>query len=149
MFRRPPRSKRTDTLFPNTTLFRSRFLHDREIKTPVSFIVHSRREVNEAIRKGQYFFTDLRKEGIVLYELDDEPLVEPRPRTAKAAYATAKEHFEVRLPFAASMLKSFRLHLVDNDLRQSAFLLHQAIEHGSSGPLPTLTNYSPSTPDRK
>src|SRR3546814_18043128 len=71
-----------------------RFLHDREIKTPVSFIVHSRREVNEAIRKGQYFFTDIRKEGIVLYELDDEPLVEPRPRTAKEAYETAKEPFE-------------------------------------------------------
>src|SRR3546814_20333700 len=55
-----------------------RFLHDREIKTPVSFIVHSRREVNEAIRKGQYFFTDIRKEGLVLYALEDEPLVEPR-----------------------------------------------------------------------
>src|SRR5690606_3526339 len=37
-----------------------RFMHDRAIKTPVSFIVHSRREVNEAIRKGQYFFTDIR-----------------------------------------------------------------------------------------
>src|SRR3546814_5725693 len=49
-----------------------RFLHDRVVKTPVSFIVHSRREVNEAIRMGQYFFTDIRKEGIVLYELDDE-----------------------------------------------------------------------------
>lgn len=120
-----------------------RFLHDREIKTPVSFIVHSRREVNEAIRKGQYFFTDIRKEGIVLYELDDEPLVEPRPRTAKEAYATAKEHFEERLPFAASMMKSFRLHLDDNELRQAAFLLHQAIEHGYSGLLLTLTNYAP------
>src|SRR3546814_2402159 len=80
-----------------------------------------------------YFFTDIRKEGIVLYELDDEPLVEPRPRTAKEAYATAKEHFEERLPFAASMMKSFRLHLDDNELRQAAFLLHQAIEHGYSG----------------
>src|SRR3546814_1504684 len=37
-----------------------RFLPDREIRTPVRFLVHSRREVNEAIRKGQYFFTAIR-----------------------------------------------------------------------------------------
>src|SRR3546814_16370170 len=29
MIRRPPRSTRTDTLFPYTTLFRSRWLYDR------------------------------------------------------------------------------------------------------------------------
>ena len=56
-----------------------RLLRDREIDTPVSFIVHSRREVNEALRKGQYFFTDIRKDGVLLYELDDEPLAEPIP----------------------------------------------------------------------
>src|SRR3546814_4539745 len=36
MFRRPPRSTRTDTLFPYTTLFRSvpRQLHPRVLRTP-------------------------------------------------------------------------------------------------------------------
>ncbi|RWI57030.1 MAG: hypothetical protein EOR16_15600 [Mesorhizobium sp.] len=38
----------------------------REVETPVSFIVHSRREVNTALRDGQYFFVDLRRDGIVL-----------------------------------------------------------------------------------
>lgn len=98
-----------------------RFLHDRAIKTPVSFIVHSRREVNDAIRKGQYFFTDIRREGIALYELDDESLTEPRPRSPKEAYETASEEFDDRLPFARSMMKSFQLHLDDNELRQAAF----------------------------
>lgn len=42
-----------------------RFLHDRAIKTPVSFIVHSRREVNEAIRNGQYFFTDIVRDNVI------------------------------------------------------------------------------------
>ena len=74
-----------------------RFPRDRYIETPVSFIVHSRREVNEALRKGRYFFTDIRKEGIVLYELDEESLAEPKPLTPKDAYETAKEYFEERL----------------------------------------------------
>src|SRR3546814_3841998 len=34
MIRRPPRSTRTDTLFPYTTLFRSRSLADRELAHP-------------------------------------------------------------------------------------------------------------------
>src|SRR3546814_1483640 len=34
MIRRPPRSTRTDTLFPYTTLFRSRRLRDIEIARP-------------------------------------------------------------------------------------------------------------------
>ncbi len=56
---------------------KDRLIRDRGIKTPTSFIVHSRREVNTALRDGQYFFTDIRRDGIVLYELDDEPLAEP------------------------------------------------------------------------
>src|SRR3546814_13643173 len=35
MIRRPPRSTRTDTLFPYTTLFRSRFLIELERLNPV------------------------------------------------------------------------------------------------------------------
>jgi len=45
-----------------------RLLHDRGVTTQVGFIVHSRREVNTALREGQYFFSDMRREGIVLYE---------------------------------------------------------------------------------
>lgn len=54
-------------------------MHLSEVQTPVSLIVHSRREVNTALYEGQYFFVDLRRDGIVLYELDDEPLAEPKP----------------------------------------------------------------------
>ncbi|MGF1611294.1 MAG: nucleotidyltransferase and HEPN domain-containing protein [Kiloniellales bacterium] len=122
---------------------RDRLQRDRVVKTPVSFIVHSRREVNEALKKGQYFFTDIRKEGIVLYELDDEPLVEPHPRTPKEAYTTAKEHFDGRLSFALYHLELFRKALDDRQLSHAAFELHQAIEHTYSTLLLTLTNYSP------
>jgi len=120
-----------------------RFLHDRAIKTPVSFIVHSRREVNEAIRKGQYFFTDIRKEGVVLYELDDEPLAEPQPRSPKEAYETAKDYFEDRYGAAESFLKVTRFLLDEGDQKRAAFQLHQAVENAYTCLLLTLTNYSP------
>ncbi|MDG4892673.1 nucleotidyltransferase and HEPN domain-containing protein [Mesorhizobium sp. WSM4976] len=122
---------------------KDRLDRDRAIKTPTSFIVHSRRFVNTALRQGQYFFTDIRREGIVLYELDDEPLAEPKPLTPSAAYEGARAYFETRFPFARYQLKLFHVALGDGELSNSAFQLHQAIEHNYSTLLLVLTNYSP------
>ncbi|MFA6153129.1 nucleotidyltransferase and HEPN domain-containing protein [Mesorhizobium sp.] len=122
---------------------KDRLDRDRAIKTPTSFIVHSRRFVNTALRQGQYFFTDIRREGIVLYELDDEPLAEPKPLTPIAAYETAKEHFESRFPGARDFLKLFDAGMERGLSKTAAFILHQAIEHAYSTLLLVVTNYSP------
>jgi predicted nucleotidyltransferase/HEPN domain-containing protein len=125
-----------------------RLLRDRAIKTPASFIVHSRRFVNTALRQGQYFFVDIRREGIVLYELDDEPLAEPKPVTSEDAYRIAKEHFEVRFSEAEMMLATARLQLARSDQGEiwrkgAAFSFHQAVEHAYATVLLVLTNYGP------
>jgi predicted nucleotidyltransferase/HEPN domain-containing protein len=120
-----------------------RLLRDRSVKTPVSFIVHSRREVNEALHKGQYFFRDIRKEGIVLYELDDEPLAEPRPLSPKEAYEIAREHFQDRMPHAQGFLKGFHFYLREGNDKLAAFELQQATEHAYAALLLTFTNYCP------
>lgn len=122
---------------------KDRLERDRAIKTPTSFIVHSRRFVNTALRQGQYFFTDISREGIVLYELDDEPLAEPKPLTPKAAYETAKEHFDDRFPGAQDFLDTFQFALTKGRQKNAAFQLHQAIEQTYSTLLLVLTNYSP------
>lgn len=120
-----------------------RLLHDRGVKTQVGFIVHSRREVNTALRQGHYFFSDIRRQGIVLYELDDEPLAEPKPMSAAEEYQLAKEHFEKRFPNAHKFHETFQFSLKNGWTNQAAFLLHQAIEASYSTALLTLTNYSP------
>jgi predicted nucleotidyltransferase len=88
-----------------------RLIHDKSIETPVSFIVHSRREVNTYLKEGQYFFSDIRKEGIVLYELDDEPLAEPQALSPVDRLRVAKGHFEERLPNAVRALETSRFQL--------------------------------------
>src|SRR3546814_8983593 len=51
MIRRPPRSTRTDTLFPYTTLFRSRYdAHDRRREARVGAGVEQRLQVRAAPR---------------------------------------------------------------------------------------------------
>ena len=122
---------------------KDRLERDRAIKTPTSFIVHGRRFVNTALRQGQYFFTDIRREGIVLYELDDEPLAEPKPQSPADALKFALAHFQNRMPMSTNFRRLSAMALSGGMLKESAFLLHQAIEHTYSTLLLVLTNYSP------
>lgn len=120
-----------------------RLIRDRGVKTPASLIVHSRREVNTALREGRYFFSDLRRDGIVLYELDDEPLAEPRAPSPEQAFQIARSYFDDRLPFAQGLMESVHLHVDKGRYKIAAFELHQAVEQAYSALLLVLTGYGP------
>jgi predicted nucleotidyltransferase len=53
----------------------------KTLRTPVNFIVHSLQEVNDGLAHGRYFFMDIARDGIALYQADDEPLHQPKPKT--------------------------------------------------------------------
>src|SRR3546814_16363215 len=59
MIRRPPRSTRTDTLFPYTTLFRSQLLHRQLAEQGI--VVHGTGSDKEALRTAlrQYFIDQI------------------------------------------------------------------------------------------
>ncbi|KSV75618.1 hypothetical protein N185_17410 [Sinorhizobium sp. GW3] len=123
-----------------------RLLNDKMLKgIQVSFIVHSRREVNEELKRGQGFFGDIRRQGIVLYELDGEPLSEPRPMGAAEQLKVARGHFESRLPHALIFTKGADFYWKEGHTNHAAFELHQAIEHAYSTVLLVLKNYGPPT----
>ncbi|ODR88410.1 nucleotidyltransferase and HEPN domain-containing protein [Sinorhizobium alkalisoli] len=122
-----------------------RLMHLPEIRTPVSLIVHSRREVNTALYDGQYFFVEIRRDGIVLYELDDEPLAEPRPRTPADALRIATGYFEDRLPHAKTFVEGTQFFVSRRRYKEAAFLLHQSIEQAYAALLLVLTSYSPAS----
>jgi len=122
-----------------------RFIRDKAIKPEVSFIVHSRREVNSALREGQFFFSDIRREGIVLYELDEEPLAEPKALSPRDRLRVAKAHFDGRYSSALKFLEMARLALERGWNNNAAFQLHQSVEQVYSTFLLVLTNYDPAT----
>src|SRR3546814_8107321 len=62
-----------------------RILRDAEIKRPVNIIVHSLDEVNQSLRRGEYFWVDIARDGIILYDLPCHPLAMPAPLTAADA----------------------------------------------------------------
>ena len=114
-----------------------------EISAPVSVIVHSLREVNTELKKGRYFFVEIRQDGIALYDIDNEPLAEPEALPPQEAWRIACEYYYNRLPHAKKFVKGAVFYLSEGDLTEAAFILHQAVEQAYSTLLLVKTNYSP------
>ncbi|MEI2298729.1 nucleotidyltransferase and HEPN domain-containing protein [Ensifer sp. MJa1] len=120
-----------------------RLMWDKGVSTPVGLIVHGAREVNNFLADGQYFFVDMLREGIVLYELDSRPLAEPKRLSPAEAFRVANEHFERQRASAKYFCQLARYAMSDEQRNHAAFNLHQAVETAYSCLLLTLTNYSP------
>jgi uncharacterized protein len=115
----------------------------KTLRTPVNFIVHSLREVNDGLAHGRFFFMDVRRDGIAIYQSDDSELAEPKPKTPAQAVAMAKEYFEEWFPAAAGMLETARFSQTEGRLKDAAFLMHQATERLYHCVLLVCTFYTP------
>lgn len=115
----------------------------KTLKTPVNFIVHTLAEVNEGLSEGRYFFIDVARDGIALYQSDDTDLPEPQPKTPDQALAQAQEYFDEWFP-AAGDFKDSADHLISKGrYKRAAFLLHQATESLYHCVLLVCTFYTP------
>lgn len=133
-----------------------RISRDKSIKTPVEFIVHTLEEVNDRLGKGDYFFKDIREQGIALYEFEGtkasgnrrHDLAKPGNLTPREGYEAAKRYFDKFFPRAVRRTRVFKLELEeskdDPEWRcDAAFTLHQATEQAYKAVLLTLTLYTP------
>jgi uncharacterized protein len=116
---------------------------DKTLKTPVNFIVHTLGEVNDGLAHGRYFFMDVAKEGIALYEADDRQLHVPKPKTPEQALAMAKEYFDEWYPSAMRAHINFGDDLKRGWNKDAAFILHQATERLYHCVLLVCTFYTP------
>lgn len=119
------------------------FMVTRNIDTPVNFIVSSLDQVNDQLARGRPFFTDIARDGIMLYEAPGHPLVRPRPMTTDEARAEARGYFEQWAANADNLFDLARGALDKAYTKQAAFLLHQATEALYHCVLLVLTLYSP------
>ncbi|MDQ1192139.1 putative nucleotidyltransferase/HEPN domain-containing protein [Brevundimonas vesicularis] len=108
-------------------------LRDPTIGRTVNLIVHDLQDVNDALRRGEYFWTDIVRDGIALYEIPGHPFATPQPMTAQDALASAEAHLRVKLQDADDWLRLTELALNEgpseaNWRRKAAFNLHQAVE---------------------
>lgn len=115
----------------------------KRLRTPANFIVHSLKDVNDALSQGRYFFMDIARDGIALYQSSDTALHEPKPSEPSDALDMAQEYFETWFPSAARFPKASRYLILEGGPREAAFNLHQAAERLYHCVLVTLTTYTP------
>jgi len=115
------------------------------VRQPLNILVHTLEEVNDALVKGQYFFTDIKREGIVLYETDKRELAEAGNLTPEEYKTIAKNHFKQWFDSAGDFYKTYQYHLSENMYKLAAFDLHQATERYYACLLLVLINYKPYT----
>jgi predicted nucleotidyltransferase/HEPN domain-containing protein len=122
-------------------------LRDPTIGRTVNLIVHDIQEVNDALRRGEYFWTDIVRDGIALYEIPGHPFATPQPMTAQAAAEMAERHFEQWSISVARSLETAAEQLAKNAelgwRRDAAFNLHQAVERAYACFLLVHTFYFP------
>lgn len=127
------------------------FWHDAEnrtmpigpdIRTPVSIIVHSLDDVNEQLDRGRYFFADILREGVVLYDTPGAKLNKPAEIKAAAALAEAEGFFSDWMESSAGFADVARYCVSVGNSKLAAFNLHQAAEHLYHCVLLVVTLYS-------
>jgi len=125
-----------------------KILRDTAIARPVNIIIHTLQEVNQALSRGEYFWVDIARDGIVLYELPGNALATPQPLTAADAYEMASGYFRDQLRSLDQWIElaeySVSRTAQEADWgRKAAFNLHQATETAYACFLLVRTLYFP------
>ncbi len=100
----------------------------KTLNTPVNFIVHTLQEVNDGLAHGRYFFMDVAKDGVALYQADDTELHKPKPKTPEQALAMAQEYFDEWFPTAMQRYELSKVGRERGFLKPAAFNMHQSAE---------------------
>jgi predicted nucleotidyltransferase/HEPN domain-containing protein len=116
-----------------------------KLRTPVSIIYHSLDDVNEKLRLGRYFFMDILREGILLFEEPGHPFAEPQPLSAEEALRETNGYFGEWFESASAFAKGAKYYRSIDRPKEAAFQLHQAVERLYHCVLLVRTLYSPKT----
>ncbi len=116
---------------------------NRNESTTVQFIDESIDDLNKAIDKNRYFYTDIKREGIMLYNSGRYKLARRRKQNYREIKELAEEYYNARFERANKFLKYAILAGNETDYKEASFFLHQACENYYNSIILTFTLYSP------
>lgn len=99
-----------------------------KLDTPVHPIFHGIDFVNEALSEGNYFFADIKKEGIVLFNSSRYQLADKREMSPTETQAKAEADFSYWFGSANDFYFQYENAYSHDKLNNAAFQLHQATE---------------------
>lgn len=119
----------------------------RSIRTPVSLIVEDIEHVNEQLSVGRYFYADIKKEGILLYDSKRFQLAKAKKLTLGIKKRLAEEDYKLWFPKAKDDFEFYEFGISRKKWNKAAFNLHQTTESLYTATSLILTGYKPRTHD--
>jgi uncharacterized protein len=117
----------------------------KDLRTPVSIIYHSLDDVNEKLRLGRYFFMDIIRDGILLFEEPGHAFAEPQPLSPAEALRETREYYEEWFESACNFFRLAEQARQAGMSKEAAFLFHQTTERFYHCLFLVRTLYSPKT----
>jgi len=122
---------------------------DRSIpmQATVHIIAHGIDYLNEQLEEGRYFFTDIIKEGTLLYDSGKHKLATARNLTPAEVQKKAQEYYDQWFTGGEDFLFAFGQAIHTKRYTNAAFQLHQATERFFMTILLVFTDYKPKIHD--
>lgn len=111
----------------------------------INLQIHEIDYINEGLEFGQYFFTDIVNEGILLYDTNKVHFADPRQLTAAEEKEKAQRYFDIWFPQGNEFLIDASNAINRKSYKIAAFYLHQATESLYYATLLVFTGYKPKT----
>lgn len=110
--------------------------------THIHFIDETIKDFNKEITKSRYFYTDIKREGILLYDSGNCKLARRRKLNFTQIGELAQEYYTAKFKIATSFMRSIRHAYDDKDFNIAAFFSHQACENLYHAIILTYTLYT-------
>lgn len=121
-------SKKVETILDNVEdLFFAGKDFDRD--TPVQFINDDVKNFNKFIEQGRYFYTQIKGEGVILFNNGKYKLARRRKLNFEEIKEQAQEYFDEKFQKANGFLRQAKHAYDDKDYPIASFDLHQACEN--------------------
>ena len=114
-----------------------------KLTAPVRVIAHDIESLNINLAESQYFFTDIKKEGIALFDSKKYKLANKRKLKPKEKQRIAQDHFSSWFKSAKTFFSQYENAVKMSDYKNAAFQLHQSVESSYKTILLVFTNYNP------
>jgi HEPN domain-containing protein/predicted nucleotidyltransferase len=117
----------------------------RMYRSAVNLEIHDITYINEGLEIGQYFFTDIISEGIILYDKGTIQFAAPRAVLSKEQKQIAQRYYDIWFKRGIEFLIDAEHAYHRESLNKSAFELHQSAESYYYTMLLVFTGYKPKT----
>lgn len=117
----------------------------QRINPPVNLEIHGIDYINKGLEWGEYFWVDIIKEGILLYDKNTVQFSTPKELTNAEKKEKAQRYFDTWFPQGSEFLIDAKNAAERGNFKLSDFYSHQATESLYYTTLLVFTDYKPKT----